>query len=526
MTKPNSTFSTILGTLLLVLAWYNLMPYQFGGRALYLIIDGVSMQPTFYTGDLVILHRTGSYEIGDIAAYEEPHTGGYVIHRVIAREGDRFTLLGDNKPGPDAYRPALSEMAGKYWLHLPKLGQVAGQFRPQDGALQIKTILLEFGLIVAVSLVGKKKTGRAAQKRKRGQAGAMSQFKLANINRSELGTFLAVMVLASALGVYFAFTVAPTKTVAKAESYEHRGAFGYTAQAPPDIYGAGAVQTGDPIFRTLINKVDVNFTYEFSSDLPPAVSGAYRVIARINHASGWHTELELIPLTPFGGNSFETTVTVDLAQLQLMLDNLEQQTGLKSQAYQLAIAPEVSIEGRLKGQEIVEEFSPALAFNLGPLQMELAKSELEPVQTGQIEYEEEKANSISIPLVNLPLEVGRARQIAVAVVALSLGGLLIFGWMMRRVNLQDEAARIQFKYGRLLVPARTRGFGQTGELVEMASIDHLARVARQEGRIILHQAQGPAHHYWVKYESTTYHYQCRQAEGEPQPGPRYAPERA
>ena len=65
-----------LGWLLLVAAaaaWVLVLrPTSLGGPATYIVIRGDSMDPTYATGDLVILEQADSYGPGDIVAYRVP----------------------------------------------------------------------------------------------------------------------------------------------------------------------------------------------------------------------------------------------------------------------------------------------------------------------------------------------------------------------------------------------------------------------------------------------------------------------
>ena len=98
-----------LGWLLLVAAaatWVLVLrPTSLGGPATYIVIRGDSMDPTYATGDLVILERAASYGLGDIVAYRVPAgelgAGLAVVHRIVSGTAEAgFTLRGDNNPGP------------------------------------------------------------------------------------------------------------------------------------------------------------------------------------------------------------------------------------------------------------------------------------------------------------------------------------------------------------------------------------------------------------------------------------------
>lgn len=96
-----------------VALWMLLAPTSAGGSLDYVTVQGTSMQPTFYTNDLVLVSKRSSYHLGDIIAYHAPNLGGaVVIHRVIGFDGDRFITKGDNNNFIDVYHPADSDIVG------------------------------------------------------------------------------------------------------------------------------------------------------------------------------------------------------------------------------------------------------------------------------------------------------------------------------------------------------------------------------------------------------------------------------
>lgn len=110
-----------------VLGWFvYLRPPVLGGSTAYVFVKGTSMEPKYHTGDLVLVRKRPSYEVGDIAAFTVAGVGGgqnVVIHRVIAVEPDGTHILqGDNRDQPDPWHPTEHEMVGTPLLLLPRAG--------------------------------------------------------------------------------------------------------------------------------------------------------------------------------------------------------------------------------------------------------------------------------------------------------------------------------------------------------------------------------------------------------------------
>ena len=86
------------------------------------IVSGQSMEPTYYTGDLVV-SRCGDYEVGDVVVYNPPDVGGArVIHRIIGGDAQGWVIQGDNNDFIDPWEPADERVLGKAVLHVPKAG--------------------------------------------------------------------------------------------------------------------------------------------------------------------------------------------------------------------------------------------------------------------------------------------------------------------------------------------------------------------------------------------------------------------
>src|SRR3972149_5676326 len=99
-------------------------PTFLGGPVTYVMVSGRSMEPTLDSGDLVVVRKQGGYGSGDVVAFRvpegEPGEGATVIHRVVGGSPDEgFVMQGDNKNGPDPWRPTAGDVVGKSWFSVP-----------------------------------------------------------------------------------------------------------------------------------------------------------------------------------------------------------------------------------------------------------------------------------------------------------------------------------------------------------------------------------------------------------------------
>lgn len=72
-----------------------------GGGEFTIFPKGTSMLPLIVQGrDSVTLVKAEEFRTGDIAFYQREN-GQYVLHRVIAADGETYTMCGDNQLAPE-----------------------------------------------------------------------------------------------------------------------------------------------------------------------------------------------------------------------------------------------------------------------------------------------------------------------------------------------------------------------------------------------------------------------------------------
>ena len=107
-----------LAVLLVASVWYvTLAPSRFGGPLTPVLVRGVSMEPTYATGDLVLAYR-GSPRVGDVVAYRHPQ-GAVVIHRLVEVTDQGLVTQGDNVATVDPWVVAPQDVLGTARLVVP-----------------------------------------------------------------------------------------------------------------------------------------------------------------------------------------------------------------------------------------------------------------------------------------------------------------------------------------------------------------------------------------------------------------------
>ena len=123
MTSRSKSAATIVVALALVLA----IAVAASSRFTCVTTRGISMNPLYYQGDLVVVQRTGDYKVGDIIGYHSAKLrDSIVLHRIIEVDEGHFVTQGDNNSFIDPDRPTEADVVGEAWLHVPKVGSLLG----------------------------------------------------------------------------------------------------------------------------------------------------------------------------------------------------------------------------------------------------------------------------------------------------------------------------------------------------------------------------------------------------------------
>jgi signal peptidase I len=495
-----SPLSIVINVLLfagLAAIWIAFAPMMVGGKASYVVVNGISMEPGFHRGDLVIVRAAATYQPGDIVTYRNAELNAFVIHRIIGIEEDHYVFKGDNNSWIDTYRPTRAELIGKLWVHVPKLGRGIEWLR-YPIHMGLTTGLL--GGILMASIMIKPKQQRKAQNTTSGNLGGLLE--------GGLYFFGLVAVFFLSLSI-FAF-IRPLTRPADKIQYQQESHFSYTATGTPVIYDTETVRSGEPIFPRLTCFLNIAYTYNVQGNQLEGISGNYQLIARVmDEQSGWQRTIPMNEKTAFNGNSFATASNLDLCQIVTLVNTLKQQTGLRTSNFTLEIIPQVSMNANALGNPVVDSLEPRLVFQFDEVHFSLAtpKGQDDPLylsKQGSAENRNLEPNTLS--LLAWKPTIGTVRKIALVGLALSLSGLLIIVSCIYRTMQQSQEALIRLKYGRLLVNVYERDLEPAAMLIDVTMIDELAKLAERHNTVILHMTSNFLHCYLVQCNGLTYRY--------------------
>ncbi|HLF79169.1 MAG TPA: DUF5305 family protein [Dehalococcoidia bacterium] len=515
-----------VAVLLVIASWFVfLRPTFLRGGTGYIIVAGHSMEPTLWTGDLVITRQQANYEVGNIVAFRVE--GGNVIHRIVGGDGVAgFDMQGDNNGWRDQWRPTNREIIGKQWLEIDGAGSHLQRLKEPRWFATVMAGMASFTIIGGNEVRKRRRGGRQMLRRLHGNdnqgPGAGGNGPLAGPPWAIAGLGVtAVLALAFGVGAFVALRTPETKTrMVDQAKWEQTGAFDYAfVTAPSTLYPSGVVgpvsaapvvngKPADvappPVYTKGARKLDLGFSYALTSNLPPVLQGELSADLQIKAQGegGWTKTQALLPPTPFEGAKTEARLAVDFAPIQALIETIEKETGFVPSGYDLVVTPRIKVAGSLGAQNIDETFAPAFTLKYTKTtitaEASLRRSEPKSISTPSVE-----AQSVGFFSQDLSVPTGRLLYGGLALVSLALAGgfaavvFLGFG--------QDEAMQVRARYGMKLVPVTdTEHHGSNR--VQVARLQDLAVLASRDGKIIFNQKLPDGDLYFVPDGAVTYEY--------------------
>lgn len=481
--------------------WIIFAPLQFGGRVSYVMVDGNSMEPTYHKGDLVLVRSAVEYQVGDVVAYQNGDLNRIVIHRIIARQGGRYLIQGDHNTWVDQYQPTAGEILGKQWIYLASLGKYIQKLRSPAAAAAAAAAL---GVLL-MTLLSNPKNEKTDQK-------TLPTFHVSFRNISQNGEILTlvlgILFFLSLFLAVFSFTHSPQQTVSDDLEYVQSGSFVYQATAPEGVYDTRSPQPGEPVFMNLSNSLQVDFFYHLVSEDASQISGNYQMQAVLSEASGLKRRIELTPLAAFEGEQFSLSGSLDLGQVQTIIQEIEEKTGYSRPRYTLSFEPVVQVIGSVADRPLTAAFAPVLTFNLDGNVLQLAGGDgsgLDFTQGGVISGFKQIPAVLTIFGWKLP--VSTARVLSVAGLLLSVLGGLAFWFFIRQATGGEESALIELKYAPMIADVQRMALVGNERVIDVASMDDLVLLAERHAATILHESLGSTHSYFLNHDSLIYRYQ-------------------
>ena len=270
-------------------------------------------------------------------------------------------------------------------------------------------------------------------------------------------------------------------------SYAQSAEYIYTAHVKPSLLydNRTEVSEGEPLYLNLADRLDITLTYNLTQT-PRTVEMidiklGYRASAALR-GGDWN-KTYLLRTMSTKPSSFTETYTLDIKEIQGIVEAIGKETGTGIHTYSYIIEPHIRLEASAGGNPIVQEFTPTLTikFEGGKIQIEGLRS----TKAGSVTHLETETATWS--LLSFSAEVG-AMKAASIIASISLAALLATSM---RFTLQERASRplldrlggdIRDK----IIEASESPKTMKREIIKVGSIEELAKVSEETFKPIIH----------------------------------------
>ena len=508
----------------------------------YVVVDGRSMEPTYDDGDLVLMREQSEYSVGDIIAFR---AGGRfddptrVIHRIVGEtDDDHFVTQGDNRDEIDPWQPGPDDIIGSSELHIPWAGSLAG----------LLTNPTTFAALGAAAVVA----GGTAQRRRRrrrsdahhpqaeptmndlptadasdkvpvqrGSAPAPRWTRHTRPRWALTGLIISAAMAIPVLALTWSALRAPdtTERVEVVGQLDQTIDVGYRLTGEPslvyptgEVVGvtspAGAVVPTEPLYTRLLEQIEVDLVFRAEAPGADQLVTSYAVDVVAETPDGYRLDLPSIELADFDGEAAET-VTIDLTDVAFGIASVGNLTGVGGDTYTMTISPRLYGSASTGDVAVDDELeAPVTLVVDGDLMTVKAveASGSEPLSTTS----RERADYAIGPFdLSVPVARGVLGGLALVLVA----GIAWFASVLFGGLGLGEPARIAARYRSQMVDVST-ATAPPGPVVMVSGIEELARIAKVEQAVIIHEDLGDgAHRYRVFLGSVTYEYETAPEHG-------------
>jgi signal peptidase I len=480
--------------LLLTAAWL-FWPAALGGATTYVTTQGVSMQPRFSSGDMAVLRSAENYAVGDVVAFHSVELNTTVMHRIVAREGDRFVTQGDNNSWIDPDRPSVGEVLGRVWFRIPEGGDVVAVFRTPA--------FLMLAALAGATVLWRLRAARGRQRpgEVRGRRSAVSM--PARARAREVAVVSGAVALLCAGGGVALFLLPVTDVEEQTVQVTQRGTYAYGGTAVPGVtYPAGVIVTGDPVYTELLRTLTVQFALDVTGPGLDSLLGTARLDVSMTAPDGWTASLDSGPSGSAESGTLSASVRLDLARAADLLQRHHEEIGTTGGVAAMIVTPVVELAGTVHGEPFAATAPPPLRLDLDAAALRLAGNPAEALVSSVVtDVTIEQVTDHHVTVFGGPIPVSLARTVVLSVLvvaALGAAGAVWLGWP-RSGNTVDE---FLMRHAGRIVEVNSFTLGAT--VIDVSDPDALHLVAERLDGLVLHHIGPYGHLFAVQDADTTY----------------------
>jgi len=275
------------------------------------------------------------------------------------------------------------------------------------------------------------------------------------------------------------------------------------------------LQPGQTAFVNLIDKINVNFGYQFVADKPVNnLKTIVDIIATLEVPQSWSKNFILLHNEQSG--NITVNFPIDVASYTQLVKSIITETGVNADSYNLTITANIHTTGDTAFGPINETFSPTMSGTIKNNVLVWDK-ELTTSKTGAISQTNNvgtKSFGLSIPAAEIFFGI-----LSFIFLLCLLGMIMLYSKNrgMGPSSFEREIEKIRKKYGTRIAESISNSEIEGEMPVSMNSMEDLIKISDELGKPIVHQSGGSlgdVESYYVIDGNTKYEYSFSKGEAD------------
>lgn len=265
---------------------------------------------------------------------------------------------------------------------------------------------------------------------------------------------------------------------------------------------AGALLPSDPLYSRLLDRLGVTVAFRSDASGAEDLESTYAVDVVVETPGGWSTALDEVEVTDFDGSAAQEFI-IDLDAVAAQVQSVADLTGVGGDAYTITVTPRLEVNASADGSTVDEQLSSPMTFAVeGNL---ITADAIEVSDSQELTRTVSQRAEYAIGPYELRTQAARAVLSGWALVLVA--GIVWFASVLFGGVGLGEPERIAARYRSQIIDVAA-ATAPPGPVVMVGGIDELARIAKVEQTVILHEEIGDgAHRYRVFLGTVTYEYE-------------------
>jgi hypothetical protein len=271
---------------------------------------------------------------------------------------------------------------------------------------------------------------------------------------------------------------------------------------------AGAVVADAPLYSRLLDELDIELGFHADATGTRDLTATYAVDVIVDTPGGWSTTIRSVEPTPFDARGTEK-LAIDLRAIARQVAAVSDLTGVGGDAYTINVNATIDLAGATDAGRIQQQVSAPMSFAVA--ENLIKASVLEVSERDDLTRTVSERATYAVGPIDMGTQA--ARGLLGGLTLVLVAGIAWFASVLFGGLGLGEPERIAARYRSQIIDV-AEAAAPPGPVVMVSAIDELARIAKVEQTVILHEDLGDgAHRYRVFLGTVTYEYEAAPDDG-------------